>query len=122
MAAPCCHKELNARLEAADALRPVFRHGLLKQRTADIITDAFRAQLLRLAGYRTDVIEFIAAEHTAKNLMIRAVRTGRAADAKARREYEDMKAFWGVTPYLEPLLTDQPGAKLLDPWPAPLER
>jgi SAM-dependent methyltransferase len=107
LAAPCCHKELNARLESPGMLKPVFRHGLLKQRTADIVTDAFRAHLLRLAGYRTDVIEFVAAEHTAKNLMIRAVRTGQPVDAKVRREYDEMKSFWGVTPYLEGLLADQ---------------
>ncbi|HET9200709.1 MAG TPA: SAM-dependent methyltransferase [Dehalococcoidia bacterium] len=106
LAAPCCHKELNARLESPGPLKAALRHGLLKERTADIVTDAFRAQLLRLAGYRTDVIEFIAAEHTAKNLMIRAVRTGRSGEPKVRREYDEMKAFWGVTPYLEGLLSE----------------
>jgi SAM-dependent methyltransferase len=104
LAAPCCHKELNSRVATPDVLKPVFRHGLLKQRSADIVTDAFRAQLLRLAGYRTDVIEFTSVEHTAKNLMIRAVKAAVSPAGKVRREYEAMKEFWGVTPYLEGLL------------------
>ena len=50
------------------------RDGILRQRTADLVTDAFRALALRIMGYRTEVIEFISTEHTVRNLMIRAVR------------------------------------------------
>jgi hypothetical protein len=31
---------------------PLLEHGILKQRQLDLLTDAFRAQLLQLAGYR----------------------------------------------------------------------
>src|SRR5262245_54504331 len=64
---PCCHKELNGRLRAggqSEPLRPVFRHGILGQRTADIVTDAFRALALRVMGYRSEVVEFVSTEHT----------------------------------------------------------
>ena len=99
---PCCHKDLSHKLNAA-VLRPMVRDGLLRQRTADLVTDAFRAQILRILGYRTDVIEFITPDQTSKNLMIRAVKSGKP-DQHAYDDYHAMKTFWQVTPYLETLL------------------
>jgi SAM-dependent methyltransferase len=107
LSVPCCHQNLNHRLKtegSAAVLRPVFRHGILRERTADIVTDAFRALVLRIMGYRTDVVEFVSAEHTARNLMIRAVRGLPPGDAAHVAEYLEMKRFWGVTPYVERLL------------------
>ena len=101
--APCCHHDLNDQI-AADLFRPVLRHGILKQRMADILTDTFRALALRIMGYRADVIEFVAAEHTAKNLMIRAIKAATPGDPQFVREYTDLKQFWQVTPYIEKLL------------------
>ena len=46
-----------------------------RSRMGDILTDTFRATILRIQGYRTDVTQFVPIEHTAKNLMIRAVKT-----------------------------------------------
>ncbi|MCZ7546828.1 MAG: hypothetical protein M5R40_26395 [Anaerolineae bacterium] len=66
-------------------------------------------------GYRTDVVEFVSSEHTDRNLMIRAVRHDSddgAGDADAAREYRDLKAFWGVTPYIETLLGEAFAAAL----------
>ena len=80
------------------------RHGILHQRLADVVTDAFRALILRVMGYRADVIEFISPEHTARNLMIRAVKVAPPGDPAFLREYADFKAFTGVTPYLEKAL------------------
>ncbi|MBK9713232.1 MAG: SAM-dependent methyltransferase [Kouleothrix sp.] len=104
--APCCHHHLNEQLglDSAAAFRPVLRHGILRERLADILTDSFRALALRIMGYRTDVIEFVAAEHTAKNLMIRAVRSAAPGEPQFVREYVDLKQLWGVTPYIEQLL------------------
>ena len=101
---PCCHHELNANIRAdgpAEVLRPLLRHGILRQRTADLVTDAFRALALRIMGYRTDVVEFVSTEHTARNLMIRAVRGLPVGEPDFVREYLAMKEFWGVTPYIE---------------------
>lgn len=107
LSVPCCHHYLNERLRAegqAQVLRPLLRHGILKERTADLVTDAFRALALRIMGYRTDVIEFISPEHTARNLMIRAVRGAPPGDPAFVQEYVEMRRFWGVTPYLEQAL------------------
>ena len=106
---PCCHHNLNAAIRAegpAEVLRPLLRHGILRERTADLVTDAFRALILRIMGYRTDVVEFISTEHTARNLMIRAVRGPAAGEPAFVREYLEMKRFWGVTPYLETALEE----------------
>lgn len=100
LAAPCCQHELHDQLHA-DLFRPVLRHGILKERMADLLTDTFRALLLRIAGYRTEVVEFVDPEHTAKNLMLRAVRGLPPGDARFLQEYQELKAFWEVTPALE---------------------
>jgi len=55
-------------------------------------------------GYQTDVVQFVSSEHTAKNLMIRAVKSLKVGDPKFVQEYKDLKDFWKVTPYLEQLL------------------
>ena len=107
MSVPCCHHNLNDMLRPtgpAEVLRPLLRHGILHQRTADLVTDAFRALILRIMGYRTDVIEFISTEHTARNLMIRAVRGAPVGESSLVREYAEMRRFWGVTPYLESVM------------------
>lgn len=116
--APCCHHELAGQLSNGDGWSAaVLRHGLLRGRLADLVTDSLRAAALEALGYRTDVIEFVAAEHTAKNVMIRAVRrpAGQAA-ARASREglaaYDAIASRWGVEPTLRRLLADRwPGGR-----------
>lgn len=105
LAAPCCQHELHDQVQHPD-FQPVLRHGILKQRTADILTDAFRALVLRIMGYKTDVVEFVSPEHTSRNLLIRAVKTQAPGDSAATQEYLRLKQFWNVTPYLEELLSD----------------
>lgn len=107
--APCCHHHLQAQLAAVESPEPfrlVTRHGILRERLGDILTDSFRAHILRLMGYRTDVLEFVPVEHTPKNLMIRAVDSGAKPAGSAIVEYLALKKYWGVTPYLEVLLAD----------------
>ena len=110
LAAPCCQRELHDRVEHP-VFQPVLRHGILKQRTADILTDTFRALVLRIMGYRTDVVEFVSPEHTSRNLLIRAVKSQAPGDSAATQEYLRLKQFWSATPYLEKLLGD-----LLEPY------
>jgi SAM-dependent methyltransferase len=97
LAAPCCHKELRSQLRPPPALAGALRHGILRERQAEFITDALRAALLEWAGYETKVFEFIATEHTAKNLMIAAVKRPRAERrdelAQAARE---LASFYGI--------------------------
>jgi SAM-dependent methyltransferase len=103
--APCCHRELAGQIAARTEKDAVLRHGLLLGRQADLLTDALRASALEALGYRVDVIEFVSTEHTAKNVMIRAVRAPSARRAeRARREYAQLAAAWGVEPALERLL------------------
>src|SRR4029077_17680669 len=104
--APCCHHELQEQLHNRSCpapFTPVSMYRILGERLGDILTDTFRALILRIMGYRTDVVEFVSTEHTAKNLMIRAAKTLNVGDAKFVREYRDLKDFWNVTPYLEQL-------------------
>ncbi|GCE49738.1 methyltransferase family protein [Thermosporothrix hazakensis] len=109
LAVPCCHHDLNKQITAnpPELFKPVLRYGILKERQADLLTDTFRALILRIMGYKTDVVEFISAEHTAKNLMIRAIRRAERGEAQFVEEYKALKAFWQVTPFLEKLLGEQ---------------
>jgi SAM-dependent methyltransferase len=106
--APCCHHELAGQL-AKHAKDGVLRHGVLLGRQADLVTDALRAAALETLGYRVDVIEFVATEHTPKNVMLRAERSPsrRRAD-RARREYVELRDHWQVAPMIERLLGSIP--------------
>ena len=102
LAVPCCQKEAYRQLESS-LLAPLLQHGLAKERFAALITDVLRAQLLELAGYRAQLVELVALEHTAKNVLIRAVRGKSAADG-VRRAYEELRDSLGLDPALERLL------------------
>jgi SAM-dependent methyltransferase len=114
LAAPCCHHDLQRQLAqrwAGPGAAPapfgaLARDGILRERFADLLTDALRAALLRLFGYRVDVVEFVDSRHTARNLMLRAVRTGAGADARRRAEYAELAAQWRVRPVLAELLAE----------------
>lgn len=95
--APCCHQEVRPRLIAPPVLADTLRHGILLERQAEFVTDALRAALLEWAGYATSVIEFIAPEHTGKNLMLAAVKRTRPHDrAAAAIRVRDLAAFYGL--------------------------
>lgn len=103
---PCCHRAINREIRNPQpdqpfqqSLGPILEHGILRERLADLATDAFRAATLKMHGYKTDVFEFVAPEFTAKNLMIRAVQKG--ARTTVQPEYESLKTFFGVTPEIE---------------------
>jgi len=102
LAVPCCQKEAYRQLNS-QLLAPLLRHGLAKERFAALVTDTLRAQLLELAGYRAQLVEFVPLEHTAKNVLIRAVK-GPPADADTRRAYEKLRNSLGLDPALERLL------------------
>jgi hypothetical protein len=104
--APCCHKEVRPQLGKPNPLAPVLRHGLMEERMAEWVTDGLRALFLEWAGYRTKVFEFVASEHTPKNLMIAAVREREPfADQVAKQQIVELKSFFGVTQRaLDPLL------------------
>ncbi|MEM7345559.1 MAG: methyltransferase, partial [Chloroflexota bacterium] len=106
---PCCHNHLQQQLREQPApppFQPVLRHAILRERLGDILTDTFRVAILRMMGYQTDIVEFVSTEHTAKNLMIRAVRSMKPGQPHFVQEYQALKAFWQVTPYLETRLKE----------------
>jgi len=107
LAAPCCHHDIAAQLRAATPAFPgLTRHGILRERFADVLTDALRAALLRLHGYRVDVVEFVDSAHTPRNLLLRARYTGATPTEAQRAEYRMLVDTWGVTPRLAVLLVD----------------
>lgn len=81
LSVPCCQHEVNKQI-ACDVLQPVLKYGLIQERTAALITDSMRASLLEILGYKTQILEFIDMEHTPKNILIRAVKTGGCKNKK----------------------------------------
>ena len=79
LSVPCCQHELNRKIRS-EILEPALEYGLIRERMAALYTDAIRAQILENHGYRTQILEFIDMEHTPKNILIRAQKTGKPAD------------------------------------------
>ena len=90
LSVPCYQHEANKMMEN-ELLQPVLQYGILKERMAAIMTDAVRANLLTAKGYDTQILEFIDMEHTPKNLLIRAVYTGKDSEnaAEALKNMEE---------------------------------
>ncbi|MBM84224.1 MAG: SAM-dependent methyltransferase [Planctomycetaceae bacterium] len=107
LSVPCCQHELNAQMTAA-TVPGITEHGILRDRLAAITTDALRAKLLEIHGYQTQVMEFIDMEHTAKNLLIRAIRSNSNNQlARQQDEYAKLKQLLGIDTFaLEKLLAE----------------
>lgn len=104
LSVPCCQHELNGQMKN-ELLAPVFKYGLIKERMAALLTDAMRAEYLESEGYDTQILEFIDMEHTPKNILIRAVKTG-----KKKNNQESILAlekFFHVAPTLGKLLKER---------------
>lgn len=96
--APCCHQDLRPRLVAdPEPLGPILRHGLFKERFAEWLTDGLRSLYLEGAGYQVKAIEFVSSEHTGKNLMLAAVRSGETGfRPQIRAQIGELKRFFGL--------------------------
>ena len=103
LSVPCCQHELFSQLQN-ETLRPLLKHGILKERLTALVTDSVRASLLESAGYTVQILEFIALEHTAKNLLIRAVKRPGSTPKPPSAEYEAFRDFWHIQPHLEKAL------------------
>ena len=102
LVAPCCHHDIQKQIDAApEPWGALTKFGLMKERLGDLLTDSLRAQLLRIVGYRVEVIEFVGGEHTPRNVMIRAVKTDAKPEQLDIDRYLEITAQWGLTPALE---------------------
>lgn len=104
MAVPCCQHEVNKQIRC-EALQPVLKYGLVKERMSALITDALRADLLEQMGYSTQILEFIDMEHTPKNLLIRAVKCGKM-QPKRKSDIGEIAEFLHISPTLQRLLME----------------
>jgi len=108
MAAPCCMHELQTQIkDSPEPWELLTKYGLVKERLVDLITDSLRAQILKLLGFRVDIVEFIGGEHTARNILIRAVKTGALPTDLDKQRYQQMINDWQIKPYLAQLLADE---------------
>ena len=109
LSAPCCQHELQkvigaARPESAPyqgTFDGLLRQSILRERLCDILTDSFRAMILRILGFKVQVIEFVSSEATARNIMLKceyAVKPGQPGPVS---EYLELRDYWKVTPWLE---------------------
>lgn len=105
LVAPCCHHDIQAQMvETPEPWTLLTRNGIMKERLGDLLTDALRMQIMKLSGYRVEAIEFIGGEHTPRNLMIRAVKTGAVADSLEEKRFHELASLWKVKPALAALL------------------
>jgi hypothetical protein len=113
MLAPCCHHDLQAQVDQVpEPWSLLTRHGVVSERLIDLMTDSLRAQILKLLGYRVDIVEFIGGEHTPRNIMIRAVKTGVKVDPVEVDRYLAMLADWKIAPHLAELLKSELSARI----------
>lgn len=102
---PCCQHELFKQIDN-NTLNPILKHGILKDRFTEILTDGLRGLKLESAGYDVSMIEFISLEHTQKNIMIKAIRSAARDNAKSKRaanEYAALLFAYDVKPTIDEL-------------------
>lgn len=105
LSVPCCQHELFSQIKN-DIHQPMLKYGILKDRLTEYLTDGLRGLKLESCGYDVAMIEFTSLEHTARNIMIKAVKSGSpdsARAAKAQKEYEALRDFYQVKPTIEKL-------------------
>lgn len=112
LSVPCCQHELNRKMQC-ETLSGAFQYGLIKERTAALMTDAMRGQLLEMKGYKTQLLEFIDMEHTPKNILIRGVKSKGLLPKAARKQqmenYQKCRDFFGAELTLEKLFKEMEG-------------
>lgn len=105
LSVPCCQHELNQQMKPRIP-SVLTRYGIIKERTAALMTDAIRGALLEYSGYKTQLLEFIDMEHSPKNILIRSVK-GTVSKEKREAAMKEVKALcrdYGLQPTLLKLL------------------
>ena len=109
LSVPCCQHELNRQIQS-EVMEPILKYGLIRERMAALLTDAFRGDVLELMGYQVQILEFIDMEHTPKNILIRAVKGKNPLQGGTAKKTEKQEALqhcmdaWGAMPMLYQLL------------------
>ena len=103
LSAPCCQHELQSHMakERNDDFAGLLRQSILRERLCDILTDSFRAMIMRILGYKTKVIEFVSAEATARNILLKCEWGVKPGQAGPVNEYLNLRDYWHVKPWLE---------------------
>jgi len=101
LSAPCCQHELQKTLNDKGAFAGLMRQSILRERLCDILTDSFRAMLMRILGFKTQVIEFVSSEATARNILLKCEYGVKPGQPGPVGEYLNLRDYWKVTPWLE---------------------
>jgi len=113
LSVPCCQHELFSKINNP-IMKPMEKHGIVKERLSALITDSLRANALEILGYSTQMLEFIDMEHTPKNILIRAVKTDKTNN-NAIAEYKNFVSFWNLNnPYIETAMGEKLKKRLND--------
>jgi hypothetical protein len=86
---------------ARDDFAGVLRYGILRERLCDILTDSFRSMILRILGFKTQVVEFVSQDATARNIMLKCEYGVKPGQGGTVSEYLNLRDSWKVTPWLE---------------------
>ena len=103
LSAPCCQHEIQKTIgpQSSKPFAGLLRQGILRERLCDILTDAFRAMILRILGYKVQVMEFVSSEATARNIMLKCEYGVKPGQPGPVGEYLELRDWWKVTPWLE---------------------
>ena len=98
LVAPCCHKQVRKSMKNHGSLAILTKFGIMEARQAEILTDTIRALILESYGYQTKVFEFIATDHTPKNILITALKTKDISipDLTILEEVNTLKSTFGI--------------------------
>ena len=96
---PCCQREVLSQY-SFKPFDSILKHGILKARMADIITDGVRSLFLQSKGYKVSIIEYISPLETPKNLMIKAIKV-KENDKEADEEYRNLIGLLNIQPSIE---------------------
>lgn len=96
---PCCQHEIADQIEGVP-MYPLKKHGIFTHRFGDLLTDMLRALFLEAHGYAVTAGEFVSAEDTPKNLMLRAV-IGNSAQHRRYEQYQEFKNYYRVSPSID---------------------
>lgn len=95
LSVPCCQHEFYDKIESS-ILEPMLKHGIIKEKLSSLVTDSLRANILEIAGYQVQLLEFIDMEHTPKNILIRAIKSHSGEKKEDIDSYMEFKKFWGL--------------------------